>query len=386
VVAAGAIPQVVSPTARASDSSSGVAVLDARPPVTLTARAQVTDTLGVAAVAIPQVGSPTARASDSSSGVAVVDARPLVTLTPRTSVVSSKAPPLLTFTLLYLFSGMTGLQGSFAQACDEVAAKIGVIVHVEEFDTLNDPSSQNIVDDEIWIGIKKKISAKHYSGGLMSPPCDSFGCRRSDEFGAGPLRDCAGAGLYGRKCNTPDEKAKIRVANLLACRAAEAASLFSVIERPWICEQPSKKDGRPHMFDLQQWVAVTALAGVSDSVFPQCMVGSKYLKLTALKSYGVKLIPAHFPPECIHECCWFRSVPSGEWYWSAHPHLAGKIESVRAEDWRSEMQNLSQRSRLPWLTKATSRYPSKMNMGLARVLLMAIVGSSHSLSLSCQTR
>ena len=72
---------------------------------------------------------------------------------------------MLTFTILYQFSGATGLPGSFAEACDKIAAQIGIDVVVEEFDIVNEAKEQHIIDDEVWIQIKKLIVGKYYHGG-----------------------------------------------------------------------------------------------------------------------------------------------------------------------------------------------------------------------------
>jgi hypothetical protein len=305
------------------------------------------------------------------------DVKPAEPLAKRRMVTNLRPATSLVLTILYLFSGKAGIPNSFASACEQIGTLIGVEVCVVEFDFINSPD-QDLLDDRVWNLIVANIKSRHYDAAIMAPPCDTHGCRRRDEYNVSELRDVTGPGIYGRSDLSPGDKDKVRKANLLGIRSSIAANLFISLGIPWLLEQPTQRTGRPHLFRFTEFTSLLSNALVLRRTFPQCHVGSKYMKETDIIMYKVKLSPVIFPESCTHKKIWYREVPSGRYYFAAHPTLKGKVESVKSTLWRDDLFSFKENSAMPWLTKAAASYPSELNMAFARSLVNAALDVNAS--------
>ena len=282
--------------------------------------------------------------------------------------------------ILYLFSGkdIPIDQGrSFEYWAQQIGKSISVKVTVVSFDVLNG-SRGDLADDSIWQVLLVKIRGRTFHALLCSPPCGTYGCRRLDG-GPPPLRAAHGPELYGFRHLRPEDKARVRLANLLAIRAAEACREFHAITAPFIGEQPKRRQGRPHMFVMEEWKQVEDLTGVSSKVTAQCQFADfeseAHEKLTELLHYMVDLSDAK--ENCSHESQWWRDVPSGKWLWLPHAPLKGKVSAVPADKWSSTPSNRQQDRELPWLTAAAATYSSRLNKWLAMKLIHGVVNHRH---------
>ena len=108
----------------------------------------------------------------------------------------------------------------------------------------------------------------------MSPPCDSFGglAGRPSQNGhiVGFMRGEFGKDRYGLRELKPKDKERVRLATFLTLRCAAVAAACCQHRIPWWAEQPKKFVGCAHAFELDEWLLVRSVAGVTLTCVPQC--------------------------------------------------------------------------------------------------------------------
>ena len=246
--------------------------------------------------------SPVASGIDSVSPVSPI---------PPVGSVNEPAPAMVSnkrIRLLYLFSGPYERVDGFKAHAVDVGSKLGLEIDVVQFD-ICEGESGNLADDMVWRGVKTRIESGAFDAALTSPPCSTFGCRRYDSTGLDPLRTVAGPDRYGMKNLRPNDKEKVRLGNLLSARAAWVFSWFIEHRRPIINEQPGMRDGRPHMYRLDEWTKSLETTGVTDTVVCQCELGSLHTKQTSLLGFMTCL--DSYPKHCTHTAKWWREVLFG---------------------------------------------------------------------------
>ena len=102
---------------------------------------------------------------------------------------------------------------------------------IDDFDVENDPA-HDLFDDHLWRELLDKMKSGYYHGGLSSPPCSTFGCRRN-KGGPRPLRDADEPGLRERSDLTAEEKEQVRGGTACTLRSAEASQVWQEDEH-WI--------------------------------------------------------------------------------------------------------------------------------------------------------
>ena len=275
--------------------------------------------------------------------------------------------------ILYLFAGKRRVtEDTFEHFVQQLGNLRGRSFEVVEFDYANG-TEENLADDILWGSIVQRIRRRVFAGGLLSPPCGSFGCRRKDGRGPPPLRGCLGSERYGLPGLKPSDRDAVRMATLLAIRAAEAAEEFAKLRLPCVAEQPGQRDGRRHMFELDEWLAVIRQYEPVRLVVPQCNLGAEHVKMTCFLLFDITL-PA-VSGECGHAVKEWRDVPSGRKFQAAHAPLRGKIPAVLEKDWNENMRHSVAAANAPFLTASAATYPPGLNRWLAVGFVEAILGS-----------
>ena len=122
--------------------------------------------------------------------------------------------------ILHLFSGPS----SNLEGVKKLLETQGWIV--DDFDSIeNNDEDQNILRDDIWDEITRKIKEGHYDFVLGGPPCGSFSRVRRKRPGPPQLRSAEHPYGFPRSQLRPEDVEYLRKANVLAVRAAEAGSL-----------------------------------------------------------------------------------------------------------------------------------------------------------------
>ena len=246
---------------------------------------------------------------------------------------------------LYLFSG--------SDARDDSLGRFLVAwgIETDMVDKVNAGAVDNdLADDAVWCRWRAKLKAGEYHGMGASPPCGSFCGARKLQPGPPVLRSSAYP--YGFPKGSPEAKhlrpehfEDIRIGNLLAERAAEAALIMQQLGRPYWVEQPEHEATEPCMFQFHSFQQLVQ-GGARKVQFDQCMHGSAATKPTSLLYQFCDA--SGLAGRCNHPKRWVRA-PGGEWLWKAHPPIVGAAGKKRIE----------------WPTKALAAYPEELNRGLA---------------------
>ena len=260
-----------------------------------------------------------------------------------TSVDENSAPKRKFFdiTVAHLFSGPAGRSDGFAAEL----AKRGI--HCMEFDIVNDPHAQNLVDEGVFQDLMLKITSGTFEGLLMGPPCETFSVARcEDDGGPKPLREAWGKGLYGKSDLSREEKEQARVGTLLAFRALFAFKAAIDQGIPAVHEHPLEQPDQVSVYHFPEWQEVLRRPGVRRFDIVQCHLGALSVKPTTLITWLVEL--DHLPTTCKHPRHWMRV--KGVRTYRAHQPLWGKDKRGR------------------YKTKKSAAYPHLMNYELALVL------------------
>ena len=296
--------------------------------------------------------------------------------------------------LLYAFSGPRYKRKGFVEYCSRLGATI------DTFDTVDDKVAGDLANDEVWSPLDTSLKNKVYDGGLFSPPCSTIsGVRNNYDGGPRPLRTPEGPELYGKRNLWPNEQEEVRLANLLYARTADAAQRFldmgpvtfrdgTKLWLPWLIEQPLRKSGMPHSFNMSWLKRLLEHEAVEDEDVVQCHDEARTQKPSTFRA----TFRTGMAPKCLHEPQWWRMPWSGQWHWSPHPTLGGTQWMIPAEDWHSGMLEPREPSG-PYISKSAAAYPPAMNRRLAVLMIfkaklykrrMLEISSSHSLKVSAQ--
>ena len=249
---------------------------------------------------------------------------------------------------LYLYSGPEVREDSLGKFLVAWGVETDMVDKVNVGDLEGD-----LADDAVWGRWKAKLHAKVYHGLGASPPCGTFCSARKLQPGPPVLR--SKAHLYGfpkgsfeAKRLRPEHFEDIRMGNLLAERAAEAASIMQKLCRPYWIEQPEHADGEPCMFLFESFRKLVQ-GGAKFVHFDQCTYGAVATKPTTLLYQFCDA--AWLEGRCDHTKVWMQG-PSNQGVWRAHPPIVGAAARGHGE----------------WPTKALQAYPGELNSCLAGVV------------------
>ena len=217
---------------------------------------------------------------------------------------------------LYLFSGPDNRPDGINTYCEALGAS------VDCFDKRYiDERKHDLVDEDNWEVVNGKLTKKIYHGGVASPPCRSMSELRERSVRDGGPRVVRGPeppDLYGLPNLDPEEKDLVRCDNMLFCRSGCMARSFldcgyvmrkgAKVWLPWLLEQPLRKEGKPHAFNLKWILPLHDHEAVSDEDIAQCNAGAATTKPTSLRA----TFKTGIDPDCKHPCRWW-TIP-----WSGH--------------------------------------------------------------------
>ena len=216
----------------------------------------------------------------------------------------------------------------------------------------------DVVDSTRWEQFVNKVRSLHgagrLAGGVTGPPCDTLSAARGFAGGPQPLRTESGPGRYGRRDLDQPEAERVKIGTLHAMRALEFCRMLREWGLPFFLENPAPRSGHPSMFNLDEFVEFSALAGVLVLEGPQCPAGSPYAKRTRwLTNCSLDALPA-----CTHDEVDWIVPATGERYKGPHMRLAGKAPAIRLSDHYSGIfPNASD----AFVSKAAAAYPSRIN-------------------------
>ena len=138
---------------------------------------------------------------------------------------------------------------------------------------------------------------------MACPPCGPMSKLHSLP-GPPPLFDVEGPGRYGRSDLTPRSKERVRKHILLTTRVAQVLIQFTRLRIPWIFEAPWTTANEVSALNLDEFVILLAMDGVTKTLGYQCPFGAKSPKPTAWVTYGVDV--SALPNRCTH--------PKRQWF------------------------------------------------------------------------
>ena len=248
------------------------------------------------------------------------------------------------FTFLHLFSGPASRKDGFAELLKMRGSEC------IEFDIINDPVGQNLLDEELFNNILAEIKAGVYAGILLGPPCETFSNARNEhDGGPRPLRGPWGKDLYGYSYLLPDEKEQVRIGTMLALRALVVFELAIDLDIPAVHEHPLEKQDGVSIYHFEAWQRLLSKSGVNRYDIVQSELGAPSVKPTTLVTW--KVVLSSLPQCCTHPKMWLWDEFTQQWLWRAHLPL---------RDWREDGV---------FRTKAASAYPRRMNEVLALGIL-----------------
>ena len=205
---------------------------------------------------------------------------------------------------------------------------------VDEVDVLNtDLNDQDLLDDTIWLRVRRNLERGVYSFVFSAPPCRTFSAVRRLPGGPPPVRDPANILGFpksrGYELGISDQQfEQLRGDNLLAQRTAEASELAVSAGGGFGVEQPAEGSHEldVSMFDLPCFKALVENLGkrgieVKRVEFDQCRFGGRTTKPTWVLYVGAAFDQLH--RRCNHPRRWRRGV-RGRWVRASHPIRVGK--------------------------------------------------------------
>ena len=237
--------------------------------------------------------------------------------------------------------------------------------------------SIDLMDADKWQRILDDIHAGRYDAYLASPPCGTFSAATTQQDGGpGQLRGPCMPELLGFKELNEEQKFQVNMGTILADRAAEGAEWFALNDRPWLIEQPARREGLPSMFSLPRFEQLAKSPHARFTRFSQCQFGQKFQKSTEL--LGNVDLPG-WPGECTHPSRVWVIPWSGERTWGPHPPLRARQMHYSPVMLRPCEPSGS----VP--TKLTAHHPGALNEALADVFSLSRQFAKRKVSavLSC---
>ena len=108
-----------------------------------------------------------------------------------------------------------------------------------EFDILNDPQEQNLLDEDVFWKLLNQVRARKFEGLLMKPPSVTFSAYVAD---GDPLRRPWGKGLYGCSGLGSVEKTKVREGTLMAYGALKIFESAVELDIPAVHVHPLERE------------------------------------------------------------------------------------------------------------------------------------------------
>ena len=152
----------------------------------------------------------------------------------------------------------------------------------------------DMTEDEVWADLTCKMEEGFWDALLATPPTSTF-----DGLGAEtqrPLRARGDRDIFGTKGLSIHEKKQVREGTLLACRAAEASSLFDRQGRPWLVGVRRPRCTDVSIFALPPFKALGDLADASDAKISPGGFGILASKPAWFRG-NFKLESRHHPPD-----------------------------------------------------------------------------------------
>ena len=285
-------------------------------------------------------------------------------------------------TFIYAFSGPPDRPDGIAHFVLELGAE------VDCFDNkyggrldggLIDKDKCDLLDDDYWDPVERRLVGGHYHGGMMSPPCRTMSTLRERSMKDGGPRVLRGPEppeLYGFTYLKPWEKEQVRCDNLLFARTGRMADLFLdhgptsrpdgvLLWLPWLIEQPLRKKGKPHAFNLKYISHLADHQAVNDEDIAQCNAQAITEKPTSLRG----TFKTNIPRVCRHQPRWWTEPWSGYSYHSPHRKLYGRQWHIPWEDWKESMLEYREPPG-EFISDSTAAYPEKMNKIIALGLVL----------------
>ena len=141
------------------------------------------------------------------------------------------------------------------------------------YDVANGPQF-DIVDDLVWDTIYTAVTSLEYVGCVACPPCSTYSQLHSLP-GPPPLRDATGPGRYGRSNLLPPVKERVRKHTLISTRVAQILTHFTRLKVPWIFEAPWATENQVSALNLDEFVNLLAMHGVTKTIGFQCPFGRR---------------------------------------------------------------------------------------------------------------
>ena len=231
-------------------------------------------------------------------------------------------------------------------------------------------SSHDLSDQAIWEDVVCSLGSGYYDAVLLSPPCSTFSCSRSQAGGPKPLRGDTAPAIYGLPDLAPKDKEAVRMGTLLAARAAEAADICMRVGLPWILETPRMRHLQPSVLKLPEWTRILALAGVQVTNTDQCQFNDHPVRHEALVFKKSTALASNFSLAGLERKCgctpvvWF--MPNGSQVTTPHPPLRGTVPARRKGATGSQPEH----PKGQFLTRATAHYPAELTWQLISALVL----------------
>ena len=235
------------------------------------------------------------------------------------------------------------------------------------YDVANGPQF-DIVDDVVWDTIYTAVTSLEYVGCVACPPCSTYSQLHSLP-GPPPLRDATGPGRYGRSNLLPPVKERVRKHTLITTRVAQILTHFTRLKVPWIFEAPWATDNQVSALNLDEFVNLLAMHGVTKTKGFQCPFGGKSPKPSAWVSMGVEL--CSMPNGCPHPKRKWQNQRTGEVVHKPHAPTSGKdvyLLENPLTPWEPSKSSTSQ----PWAAHKLAAYPPLLNRFLVAALRIGV--------------
>ena len=144
--------------------------------------------------------------------------------------------------LMSLFGGPARTDGS---GFDDIAGLFNLDCKVLD---LERDGSHDLCEQHVWDNVLTDIESA--CGVMMAPPCGTFCLALGKQGGPPPLRS-PGRCIKGLPHLTPEQQHKVRIGNLCAERAAQAATKAQSLCIPWAIVNPEWQPGCTSIFELE---------------------------------------------------------------------------------------------------------------------------------------
>ena len=142
----------------------------------------------------------------------------------------------------------------------------GVGIGCRNYGTANGPHC-DLANNMTFAAIERDTRAGEYVACTASPECGSFS-KLHNLPGPRPLRAVSGPDRYGFQTNSPADKERVRIHNLVSIRVAKILSIT-----PWIFEAPACFDNQVSVLHFDEYIQLLAKLGIHHRKGIQCPFG-----------------------------------------------------------------------------------------------------------------